>query len=138
MAEARSRAEISAIIRDIATKNDLVVTKSSDDEIRAERVAILAKWILGSRKTTYRMTCRLNDADRTIVLREAVVETAWGLPPPTLTVERWSVSGKSLSGTRADRAIGGGGTLDYAAFRTAVERAATEGGWTLRIELRLP
>jgi hypothetical protein len=98
----------------------------------AERIG--AKWWFGGRKVAYRMSCRLTVSDHTVHFREAVVEHSWGIPPPTLTVETTSVSGWKRSGARHDVSVGGGGALDYAKVRNAVESASTAAGWTFHLE----
>ena len=96
--------------------------------------SIGAKWWLGGRKVTYRMSCRLADAERTLHFREVVSERSWGIPPPTLTVEKTTVSGWKRSGERTDVSLGGGGKLDYARVRAAIERVAADAGWTFHLE----
>jgi hypothetical protein len=54
---------------------------------------------------------------------DRVVERSWGIPPPTLTVETTSVQGWKRSGSRVDKSVGGGGALDYARVRDALEKA---------------
>ena len=113
----------------------LSVRDGADRELLGEVESIGAKWWLGGRKVTYRMTCRLAEAERTLHFREAVVERSWGIPPPTLTVEKTTVSGWKRSGERTDVSLGGGGgKLDYARVREAVERAAVAAGWTFHLE----
>ena len=102
--------------------------------MRGEAEKIGAKWWLGGRKVAYRMLCRPTEADHTVHFREAVVERSWGIPPPTLTVETTSVSGWKRSGTRKDVSVGGGGTLDYAKVRDAVEKASVAAGWKFHLE----
>jgi hypothetical protein len=63
-----------------------------------------------------------------------VVERSWGIPPPTLTVEKTTVSGWKRSGERKDVSVGGGGTLDYAKVRNAVETASVAAGWKFQLE----
>ena len=96
--------------------------------------SIRAKWWLGARKVSYRMSCRLVEQDHSVHFREVAVERSWGIPPPTLTVEKTTVSGWKRSGTRTDVSPAGGGTLDYGQVRTAVEQAAAAAGWTFQLE----
>lgn len=104
-------------------------------ELLGEIESIGAKWWLGGRKVTYRMSCRLAEAEHTLHFREAVSERSWGIPPPTLTVEKTTVSGWKRSGERTDVLLGGGGgKLDYARVRAAVERVETAAGWTFHLE----
>jgi hypothetical protein len=51
-----------------------------------------------------------------------------------LTVETPTVSGWKRSGTRKDVSVGGGGTLDYAKVRDAVEKAGAAAGWKFHLE----
>jgi hypothetical protein len=80
------------------------------------------------------MSCRPTEQDHTIHFREAVVERSWGIPPPTLTVEKTTVSGWKRLGERKDISVGGGGTLDYAKVRNAVETASVAAGWKFQLE----
>jgi hypothetical protein len=112
----------------------LSVHEESGQELVGEMESIRAKWWFGGRKVTYRMSCRLTEADHTVHLREAVVERAWGIPPPTLSVETTTVSGWKRSGRRTDVSAGGGGSLDYARAREGVEQASAEAGWTSDLE----
>lgn len=102
--------------------------------LSGEAEKIGAKWWLGGRKVTYRMSCQLTEPDHTVHFREAVVERSWGIPPPTLTVETTTVSGWKRSGERKDVSVGGGGTLDYAKVRNAVEIASVAAGWKFQLE----
>lgn len=112
----------------------LKIRDGANQELAGEMESIRAKWWLGGRKVTYRMSCRLAEAERTLHFREAVVERSWGLPPPTLTVEKTTVRGWQRSGERVDASLGGGGGLDYARVREAVERVAVAAGWTFHLE----
>jgi hypothetical protein len=51
-----------------------------------------------------------------------------------VTVETSSVSGWKRSGERKDVSVGGGGTLDYAKVRNAVEIASVTAGWKFQLE----
>jgi hypothetical protein len=112
----------------------LSVHEEPQHELVGEVTAIRAKWWFGGRTVTYRMSCRLTEADHTVHVREAVIERAWGIPPPTFGVETTTVRGWKLSGRRADVSTGGGGSLDYASARESVERASAEAGWTFDFE----
>lgn len=97
--------------------------------------AILAKWFLGGRKVSYRMSCRLAEAEHTVHFREVVAEKSWGIPPLTLSVETTTVSGWKRSGTRTDHAVGGGGgAIDYAKVRDTVAAVTAEAGWQFHLE----
>jgi hypothetical protein len=112
----------------------LSIHDGAKQELVGEAEKIGAKWWLGGRKVNYRMSCRLAEADHTAHFREAVVERSWGIPPPTLTIEKTTVSGWKRSGTRVDKSIGGGGSLDYASVRDAVEKATAAAGWKFHLE----
>jgi hypothetical protein len=112
----------------------LKTNDGANQQLAGEAESIGAKWWLGGRKVTYRMSCRPTDADHTLHFREATVERSWGIPPPTLTVEKTTVSGWKRSGERKDISVGGGGTLDYARVRDAIERAVGAAGWKFHLE----
>jgi hypothetical protein len=84
---------------------------------------------------TYKASIRFAGIEHIVHFREVVVERSWGIPPPTLTVETTTTSGWTRSGTRTDvSAGGGGGKVDYARVREAVEKAVTAAGWTFHLE----
>ena len=60
--------------------------------------------------------------------------TQLGIPPPTLTVEKTTVSGWTRSGTRKDVSLGGGGALDYAHVRDGGETAGAAAGWSFQLD----
>lgn len=101
---------------------------------RGEVESIRAKWWLGGRKVTYRMSCRLTEADHTVHFREAAVERSWGIPPPTLTVATTTTSGWKRNEARTDVSVGGGGSLNYGQVRSALEQAAVAAGWKFDLE----
>ena len=112
----------------------LHVHDEADDRLAGEMESIRAKWWLGGRKVTYRMSCQLKDSDRTVHFRDAVIERSWGIPPPTMTVEKTTISGWKRSGHRTDVSLGGGGSLDYAQVREAVEQATVAAGWKFQLD----
>ncbi len=117
----------------------LALRSDAGRELSGEAEKIGAKWWLGGRKVTYRMSCQLTAVDHTVHFREAVAERSWGIPPPTLTVEKTTVRGWKRSGERHDASVGGGGTLDYAAVRSALQAASAAAGWKFHLEgARLP
>jgi hypothetical protein len=126
--------ELLAELRKQAAILGLGVRDGAHQELRGEVESIGAKWWLGGRKVNYKMSCRLAEAERTLHFRETVVERSWGIPPPTLTIEKTTVSGWKRSGERTDVSLGGGGKLDYARMREAVERAAVAAGWTFHLD----
>ena len=134
MANTLSAPELLAELRKQAASLGLSMRDGAKQELLGEVESIGAKWWLGGRKVNYRMACRLAEAERTLHFREAVVEKSWGIPPPTLTVEKTTVRGWKRSGERTDVSLGGGGKLDYARVREAVERAAVAAGWKFQLE----
>jgi hypothetical protein len=63
----------------------LAVRDEGSDGLTGEMESIRAKWFLGGRKVSYRMSCRLAEAEHSVRFREAVVEKTWGMPPPTFS-----------------------------------------------------
>jgi hypothetical protein len=45
-------------------------------------------------------------------------------------VETTTQSGSRVTSTRTDKAIGGGGRLEFGRFRDAVEEASRQAGWS--------
>jgi hypothetical protein len=122
-------------LRKLAGDHGVGVRDGAPGELAGDAEKILAKWWFGSRKVSYRMSCRLSEPDRKVLFREAVIERSWGIPPPTLTVETTTTSGWKRSGQRKDISPGAqGGVLDYAGFRDAVDAAVTAAGWTFHLE----
>mgnify|MGYP006267347415 CR=1 FL=1 len=97
--------------------------------VNATLTAIKSKWLLGGRKVTDSVTCRLVPETQEVHLRETAVETSWGLPPPTLTVETTVQTGSRVTATRADKAVGGGGRMEFGRFRDTVAQATQDAGW---------
>lgn len=122
----------------IAVDQKLEVTTRTAADLAAKREAILSRWIFGGRKLVYAMSLRLDEAARVVRCREATKETAWGLPPPTLSFQTETISGKARSGNRRDVTPGGGGAIDYAAVRGAIEQAVRESGWGFELEIGFP
>lgn len=97
--------------------------------------AITSKWFLGGRKVTNNFRCVLDQDSGVVHFRETAVESSWGMPPPTLTVETSSQCGSRVRQARTDKAVGGGGRLDFGQFREDVEKVANESGWKFVHEL---
>jgi hypothetical protein len=112
----------------------LSVRDEGNDGLTGQAESIRAKWFLGGRKVSYRMSCRLVEAEHTVRFREAVSETTWGIPPPTLTVEKTTTKGWARSGERTDRSLGGGGTIDFARVREELKPLVTAAGWQFHLE----
>ena len=134
MPNALGKSDLLAGLKSKAAALGLSLHEDGKDGLSGEIESIRAKWILGSRKAVYRMSCRLAEAEHTMLFREAVIEKSWGLPPPTFTVEKTTTTGWKRSGARTDVSVGGGGTIDYARVRNALEQAATAAGWQFRLE----
>lgn len=112
----------------------LSVQDGSKDGLSARIDSIRAKWFLGGRKASYRMSCHLTESDLTVHFREAVSETSWGIPPPALTIEKTAVKGWERSGTRTDRSVGGSGTLDFARVREDLTAVTNNAGWHFQLD----
>jgi hypothetical protein len=123
-----------AALKSKAAALGLSLRDDGQDGLSGEIEAIRTKWFLGGRKAVYRMSCRLAEAERAVLFREAVAEKSWGMPPPTLSAETSTIAGWRRSGTRTDRSVGGGGSMDFAEIRNALEQATTEAGWRFRLE----
>ena len=111
-----------------------IAVTDKDGGLAGEAEKILAKWWLGSRKVSYRMSCRFDEAAHTVHFREAVLEKSSGMPPPTLSVEVTTTSGWKRSGSRTETSTSGGGSLDYGQARDAVEKVIKEAGWQFDFE----
>jgi hypothetical protein len=133
MPELLAKAELISQLQQQAAALGMTPSAVGDHGFSAAREAITSKWWLGGRKVVYRMACGLTD-DHTVHYREAVIETSWGIPPPTLSVETTVQRGTKLSGQRHDVSPGGGGTLDYSETRRAFEQCVTAAGWSFRFE----
>lgn len=129
-----SKTKLMSALESKAIALGLSVQDESDNYLKCIVENIKAKWFLGSRRVVYRMSLRLAEAEHLVLFREAVSETSWGLPPPTLTVKTETVSGWERSGQRKDVSAGGGGAIDYARVRNAMEQTTTEAGWQFQLE----
>ena len=94
------------------------------------QTAITSKWFLGGRKVTDTVTCRLVPEAHEVHLREVAMETSWGMPPPTFTVETTTQSGTRVTSTRTDTSVGGGGRLEFGKFREELAKVTRDAGWT--------
>lgn len=112
----------------------LSVEDNDGDGLAGTVKSIRAKWWLGARSVTYRMSCRLDDAGHTVHFREAITEASWGMPPPTFSTERTTIKGWERSGERTDRSVGGGGTIDYGQVREELKQAVSAAGWQFHLE----
>lgn len=105
------------------------VTTKAAHAVNGTLTAITSKWFLGGRKVTDSVTCRLVPDTHEVHLRETAVETSWGLPPPTFTVETMVQAGTNVTSKRTDKAVGGGGRLEFGKFRDAVGQTTRDAGW---------
>lgn len=134
MADSPSRSDLLAKLISVSDAHGVSAASVDDRTLKGAREAILSKWFLGSNKVVYRMSCDLDEASRTVRFREAVKESSWGIPPPTLTVAKTTQRGTRVSESRTDRSVGGGGHLDYGGLREAFEQVAQAGGWQFTVE----
>lgn len=97
--------------------------------------AIKSQWFLGGRMVKNSFRCHLDANTRTVRFRETAAETSWGLPPPALTVQASRQFGSRVNTSRTEKAVGGGGRLEFGQFREDIEKAASDGGWSVVDEL---
>lgn len=134
MSATLSHADLLAALKSHASALGLVTRDEGQDGFTGEAESIRAKWFLGGRKVSYRVSCRLADVERHARFREAFSEKTWGLPPPTFSVEKTMVKGWERSGQRNDRSLGGGGSIDYARAREEFKQVVTAAGWQFHFE----
>jgi hypothetical protein len=130
MHEPIAESDLMAKISEVVEAAGGTITSREAHALNGTLTAIKAKWFLGGRKVTDSVTCRLVSDAHEVHLREVATETSWGLPPPTFTVETTTQSGSRVTSTRTDKAIGGGGRLEFGRFRDAVEEASRQAGWS--------
>ena len=115
---------------DAAARQCDLVPAMAGDEWSAKGEKIGAKWMLGGRKVTYRVTCRLDEPSQTARVRDSIAESSWGIPPPSLQVEKTVQTGTRVSVSQSQRSAGaGGGSLDSGRLRGAIEAVLKEAGW---------
>jgi len=124
-----SQAELLSRLSAIATAHNGTALTATDGTITGTLTAIKAQWILGGRKVTSNFRCTLDLANHAAHFRESAVESSWGLPPPTFTVQTTSQYGSRVNTTRTDTGVGGGGKLEFGKFREDFERAVQGAGW---------
>lgn len=134
MPETKSAPQLLSELKDRAASMGLALNSTAASTLAGEVESIRSKWWFGGRKALYRMSIRLDETNHSASFREAVAESSWGLPPPTITVETERVSGWERSGTKKEKSVGGGGEIDFARFRHAVEDIVTQAGWQFRLE----
>ena len=134
MSAVLTKSDLLAELKSHAIDLGLSVREAGSDELAGQAELIRSKWFLGGRKASYKMSCRLMEAEHAVRFREMASETSWGVPPPTFTVETTSVKGWERSGKRTDRSVGGGGTIDYARVREELKPLVTAAGWQFEFE----
>ncbi len=124
-----SQAELLSRLSVIATAHNGTALRATDGTITGTLTAIEAKWLLGGRKVTSNFRCALDPANHAAHFRESAIESSWGLPPPTFTVQTTSQYGSRVNTTRTDTGLGGGGKLEFGKLREDFERAVQGAGW---------
>ncbi len=130
-----SQAELLSKLLAVATANTGTALTAKDNAITGTLTAIKAKWLLGGRKVTSNFRCTLDPANHEAHFQESAMESSWGLPPPTFTVETTSQFGSRVNTTRTDTGMGGGGRLAFGKFRQDFERAVQDAGWRFVYEI---
>ena len=133
--DALSQAELLARLSSLASSHGGTASMPDDHTVKGTLTAIKAKWFLGGRKVTSNFTCTLDTASHEAHFRESAIESSWGLPPPTFTVETTSQYGSRVNTTRVDKSVGGGGRLEFGKFRESVEQAVKDAGWEFVFEV---
>jgi len=118
----------------LAADHDVALSPEGQDTLRGELDVSLGRWMIGGHSIKYRCWCRLDETARTVTFRESTTETSWGVPPPTVTVERRTQAGARVSETTVTSAPGGGGRLDYGALGERLAEVTRELGWEFRYE----
>ena len=119
----------------VASSHGGTASMPDDHTVKGSLTAIQAKWLLGGRKVTSNFTCSLDASNHTAHFRESAVESSWGMPPPTFTVQTTSQYGARVKETRVDSGGGGGGILEFGKFRESVEQAVHDAGWEFLYEV---
>lgn len=105
------------------------IVRTSGDVLTAEKVVILAKWLLGSRKVKHRLLIRLDTPERHLTLKETATETAIGIPPPAFSFAITKQQGMTVTEDRIDSGIGGGGAMHYGEVREWIKQECSRTGW---------
>ena len=119
----------------VASSHGGTSSMPDDHTVAGTLTAIKAKWFLGGRKVMSKFVCVLDPSAHDAHFRESAVESSWGLPPPTFTVQTTSQYGTRVNATRADKSVGGGGILEFGAFRESVEQTVKDAGWEFTYEV---
>ncbi len=133
--DALSQAQLLARLTSIASACGGTASMPDDHTVMGTLTAIKAKWFLGGRKVTSNFSCTLDPASHEAHFRESAVESSWGLPPPTFTVQTTTQYGSRVNQTRVDKGAGGGGRLEFGKFREDVEQAVKAADWEFVFEV---
>ena len=135
MADIAGKAALLAGLKAEAARAGLTLSGETADGFKAEKESIKVKWFLGQKKAVYRMSAALDEAGHVVRFREMVKESSSGILPPTFEVETTTTSGWTRSGSKTEAAPGaGGGTVEYAEMRNAMEKAVMAAGWGFAFE----
>lgn len=122
-------ASLAARLREVLAAAGLTVS-GRDTSLHGDLKVVLASWLLGRRTVRYRFSCALDEASKTMTLRETMTESAIGLPPPAFFSQV-----RRQKGTRVEETITvGGKAFEFGRVREAVERLAEGAGWRFRLE----
>ncbi len=126
--EAVGKEELLKLLRRTAKEHGLHYVPVDHEGLRAELEVTHARWFFGGRTATYCMECRLDEACRTVRIREVMRERSWGIPAPFIIAEKAPPTGRRVSGTRLvhDAATG---PLELFQLLEAVERVVRGAGW---------
>ena len=133
--DATTQSDLLSQLSSIASSCGGTSSMPDDHTVTGTLTAITSKWFLGGRKVTSNFTCTLDPSTHEAHFRESAVESTWGMPPPTFTVQTTSQYGARVKETRVDKGIGGGGSLEFGTFRESVEQAVKDAGWDFLYEV---
>ena len=133
--DATTQSDLLSQLSSIASSCGGTSSMPDDHTVTGTLTAITSKWFLGGRKVTSNFTCTLDPSTHEAHFRESAVESTWGMPPPTFTVQTTSQYGARVKETRVDKGIGGGGILEFGTFRESVEQAVKDAGWDFLYEV---
>jgi len=131
---AQSKASLLERFAHLAADHDVALSPGGQGTLRGELDVSLGRWMIGGHSITDRCRIQIDETARTVTFRESTTEKSWGIPPPTVKVERRTQSGACASETTATSAPGGGGRLDYGALRERFAEATRDAGWEFRFE----
>ncbi len=129
-----SKAQLLASLANAATAQNIAVHRDGDTVLRGEKEAIKAKWFLGGNKSVYSFSCTLDEPSHVVTFREMIRDKSWGIAPPTFRVESYSQSGTTVTSSRRDTSVGGGGVQELGKWRDACSAAVAMAGWSFRHE----